>query len=112
MPALDNKYCYSCGKELPEDKICENKCFSGHPQNECDHLEKRFERAIRDGGWQTRFHGNRHYAPLQRFMICHPCKYFMYHTLNWCPNCGGKFHQAKLTYKECLEKYPDYREGY
>lgn len=43
---------------------------------------------------------------------CHTCKYFMWHSLQWCPGCGQ--HQVKetLKYSELLEKYPDYRVGY
>lgn len=61
--------------------------------------------------WQEEYKN----SPLQPYCyMCHNCKYFMYHQLNWCYKCGQKFDDksGKITAGELAEKYSDYKQGY
>ena len=49
---------------------------------------------------------------LCNFCVCHNCKYFMFHSLIYCPKCPNKMSTEMISYKEFHEKYKDYKQGY
>lgn len=46
------------------------------------------------------------------FCVCHNCKYFMFHSLLYCPKCSNPMITEKISYKEFCEKHTDYIQGY
>jgi hypothetical protein len=48
--------------------------------------------------------------PVQRY-YCDTCEYFMYHRITWCPMCGQKMADRKLTYAQMVEQFGHYKEG-
>lgn len=96
--------CLKCEKQLPNQT----------KKDSIDRLNTRiFGKPIitPNKTWQEEYKN----SPLQPYCyMCHNCKYFMYHQLNWCYKCGGKFdnQSGKITAGELAEKYSDYKQGY
>lgn len=44
--------------------------------------------------------------------ICHNCKYFMYHHINYCYKCGKKLQRSANTYGEFAKQCEGYRSGF
>ena len=81
------------------------------------HQSKLFDERIvqRDGkNWSVGMVKYAQYNPdcKRIFCMCHNCKYFMFHPLNYCFKCPNKISRENITYKELYEKYKDYKEGW
>lgn len=108
-------YCSTHGKKLDEQKKCEycknpkgtywqdilNKDALQPPWYERDYYKKYFEWSVFDCG---EYESDDYY--------CDTCKYFMYHGSAFCPSCGGKMEQRKISYNEKKRLYGDYKSGY
>lgn len=108
-------FCWSCGRLADESNLCQNtQCKNGGKDCTPNYLEGRLkEGEIGKQDWfnkKLEYHNQLHEQ--RNLYACHNCEYLMWHHLQWCPKCGGKFSFIKTTYKEVKEKYGKYRVGY
>ena len=109
----DNMVCQTCAKQQRERRGSPERCdgyVDGQKTNNlARELEQRNKTPWSEAYW-VKYHINSVYPDSKYF--CDHCRYWMAHRLEWCPLCGQRFRHEKLTYKELVERYADYRQGF
>lgn len=108
---MENKYCFLCGSNKLTDNFYCLDCECHSKSGLQERLESRGPCITIE--YITNYSKSSHYADRQtEINCCHTCKYFMWHSLQWCPGCGQKQVKELIKWNELQNKYPDYRVGY
>lgn len=104
------KYCFRCGSDKLTDAFY---CLNCECHSTCTYLQKRLaENVCKESEYLINKAKYSYSNYITDINCCHTCKYFMWHSLRWCPGCGQPQVKEHIKYSEMLEKYPDYRVGY
>jgi RNA polymerase subunit RPABC4/transcription elongation factor Spt4 len=108
----NSKYCSTCGSLLWADRFCE-KCDKQRSDYFDRELADRNKQPWAQDEWFRKYMpgGNYQNTPLSLY-VCHVCRYFMHHHLQYCPTCGGRFDFIKMVGAEIAEKMADYKQGF
>lgn len=107
-------FCYQCGSLADESKKCQSTSCSQYGQIvEPKYLNQRLnEGQLKDKKWVGDYVSYCNKDIVTHWYTCDRCSYIMWHHLQYCPKCGGKFSLQEATRKELVEKYGTYRTGY
>lgn len=120
------QYCSTHGLKLNDNRICP-KCEEVASQYSSDFNDPLNNDMNRDGAHGDHFDkrlndpnkpyiGDQNYNScphlIKKGYFCDNCRFVLFHQLRHCPRCGGLFEFRKMCWKEWVETYYDYKEGY